>query len=84
MTPDEIAEEHKKTMNALAEVLNNVLNPHMAGNKDAKPKVGFTLLVFNYDDYSGGRVNYISNAQRESMVEAMNEFLSRADPKRKH
>jgi hypothetical protein len=36
---------------------------------------GFALLVFDFGDK--GRMNYISNAQREDMLTAMKEFISR-------
>lgn len=68
-------------MNALAEGVDRILN----GNPPPAPqrwkkKNGFVLLAFEFNRTKGGRVNYISNAERRDMVEAMREFLKRANP----
>ena len=48
------------------------------GDLDVKPRtVGFALLVFPLNEPLGGRVNYISNADRASMVVALKELLAR-------
>jgi hypothetical protein len=39
---------------------------------------GFTLLVFDMGTPTGF-MNYISNAERESMVVAMKEFIARSE-----
>jgi hypothetical protein len=44
---------------------------------------GFTLLVFDFNALNGGRMNYISNAQRPDMIAAMKEFIA-ADEARAH
>lgn len=61
-----IQDEYRKDMNALAHFLSDHLKP-----------AGFALFVFDMD--APGRMNYISNASREHMVEAMREFIARND-----
>lgn len=46
----------------------------------AKPKrIGFALFVFEFGKVSGGRVNYVSNADRADMLTAVKEWLARAE-----
>jgi hypothetical protein len=60
-----ISERNREIMNKLAKVLDTILQ-----------KQGFVLLVFD-KDVSGGRVNYISNCQRDGIVTAMKELIAR-------
>ena len=53
-------------MNAFAEVLRDML----------PPEFGFTLLVFKTGDVEGGRMNYISSAERGDMLTAMKELIA--------
>ncbi|MGF6641869.1 hypothetical protein [Paraburkholderia sp. MM6662-R1] len=63
--PDEpIEDNHRALMNALAHALREVLAPY-----------GFALLVFDFNRIEGGRMNYISNANREDMMKALREFV---------
>lgn len=39
------------------------------------PGFGFSLLVFSFGD--GGSMFYTSNAQREDMIRAMQEFIAK-------
>ena len=65
--PDEV----KELLNSIG----NIIGPQL-------PKGwGFTLLIFTFGE--GGTMTYISNAERESMIEAMNEFMKHHDPKRR-
>jgi hypothetical protein len=67
--PDEpIEERHSDLMNALAFALREIL-----------PGLGFTLLVFDFNRIEGGRMNYISNANRADMMKAMREFVDGPD-----
>lgn len=54
-------------MNGIAEALREVI----------PETCGFTLLVFRYDGLPGQRCNYISSADRESMVLLMEELVAR-------
>jgi hypothetical protein len=40
---------------------------------------GFTLMVFDLNAISGGRMNYVSNANRADMVTAMKEFIANSE-----
>jgi len=40
---------------------------------------GFNLLIFNFGE--GGATFYISNAERESMLDAMKEFIDKQEKK---
>lgn len=64
MPEQPIEPDKHEAMNAIAEALQEFL-----------PGLGFALLVFEYHDK--GRMNYISNTQREDMLIAMKEFISR-------
>ncbi len=70
-----IEPEFRKQMNALAHVIDEIVN----GDKKGEDReVGFCLLMFRFgepDDSS--RMNYISNTQRKDMITAMEEFISR-------
>lgn len=61
-------------MNTLARVLDDTFNRGLKG--DART-VGFVLLTFNFGDT--GRVNYISNADRDDVIATMRAFIARAE-----
>lgn len=61
---DPIDLKHSKTMNEVADSLRHIFGGY-----------GFCLLVFDFGE--SGRMNYISNAERESMIEAMQEFIDK-------
>lgn len=70
-----IEEQHKRQMREIGQALDIIFNgPKLPGKEK---EVGFCLLVFRFGDMAGGRVNYLSNAERLTMVEAMEELLSR-------
>lgn len=65
-------------MNQLAEGLDQVLNgapppPPQTWNK----RWGFVLLTAEFGKIEDGRVNYISNGEREDMVAMLRELLAR-------
>lgn len=73
---DPIQQRYRAMMNGLAEGLDSIFN----GKLDGEPKkVGFVLLTFEFGKTEGGRVNYISNADRTDMIAAMHEWLARAE-----
>lgn len=60
-------------MNALAQGLDKVFNGDAKG-KDRK--TGFILICFSFDD-DAGRTNYISNADRDSVVAMLKHQIAR-------
>ncbi|MFN3686128.1 hypothetical protein [Salinarimonas sp.] len=74
MTERPIQDAHRTQMNAFAEILDEILN-----GTNRPRRVGFALLVFEFGKTEGGRVNYISNAQRAEMLTAMREYIARAE-----
>jgi hypothetical protein len=59
-------------MQGIAEALDEGLN-----GKDRPKKVAFVVLTANFGDYAGGRVNYVSNAEREDIKVMLKELLAR-------
>lgn len=76
MTHGPIVERHREQMAAVAEVLDELFNGKAKG---PDRQIGFAVLVFPFGATEGGRVNYISNADREDMLTAMKEFIARAE-----
>lgn len=66
MTHGPIDPKYREKMRAVAEALDDVFRP-----------AGFALLIFPLNEPHEGRVNYISNANREDMLAAMKEFIAR-------
>lgn len=74
---DPIQPQYRESMNQLAHVLDEILNgPRLPG---IKPKLGFILLVSEFGQIEDGRVNYISNGNREDMLAMLREYLARAE-----
>jgi hypothetical protein len=71
-----IQPELRALMNDLAAGIDKILNGEAKGDQK---RVGFCLLTFNFGQISGGRVNYISNAERADMIAAAREWLARAE-----
>jgi hypothetical protein len=63
-----IEARYRDMMNALATGIEEVLGG-----------LGFALLMYEHGKVDGGRVNYISNSNREDMVSAMREFIAREE-----
>lgn len=60
----EIEPQHRKSMNDVAAVMANIFKGY-----------GFALFIFPLDGH-GGRMNYISNAERADMLAALREFIA--------
>lgn len=60
-------------MNNVARTIDKIFNPG-----DGPKKVGFALLVFDLGSGGERYMNYISNAERDDMVRAMEEFVRRS------
>lgn len=74
--PDPIQQEYRASMNRLARKIDKWLNG------DAKPlhrKLGFVLLVAEFGKIEDGRVNYISNGERDDMIAMLKEYLGRLE-----
>jgi hypothetical protein len=67
-----IEEAQRDMMNVIASALDDVFNP----NKDKK-EISFLLLTARFGDIKDGRVNYISNADREDTISMMKEIIAR-------
>lgn len=50
-----------------------------AMKETAGPGYGFALLMFGLEGDEKGRMNYLSNCNREDMLTAMKEFIARAE-----
>lgn len=67
-------DQYRAILDALAKGIDEIVN---AGATKPEDKLGFALLMFPFGEKPDGRINYISNAQREDMLVAMKEFISR-------
>lgn len=73
---DPIDPLYHATMNALAATLD------LALNGDVRPKpIAFCVLMAEVGKMDGGRVNYISNAERADMIKMITELLARLEGK---
>lgn len=77
MTHGPIQEQYRKQMNRLAKLIDEFFNGRRKPNR--KPTVGFILLTAEFGKIEGGKVNYISNGNREDMIAMMREYLARAE-----
>lgn len=77
MTHSPIQEQYRKQMNRLAKVIDEFFNGRRKPNR--KATVGFILLTAEFGKIDGGRVNYISNGNREDMIAMMREYLARVE-----
>ena len=71
-----IEQRYREIMQALADGLDEALNPAIPGLPKGKKSTGFVLLVFPFDGHDG-RCNYISNGVREDVVVLMKEQIKR-------
>lgn len=72
-----IEERHRATMNVVAQQLDDIFNPPPLPGLPRKKTIGFVLLLAPFGQVADGRVNYISNGEREDMVAMMKELLAR-------
>lgn len=72
--PAPIESKHRELMNELAALIDAYFN----GNVRPK-KIAFCLLIANFGDIEGGRVNYISNANRDDMLSLAKEWIARVE-----
>ncbi len=75
--PAPIQEQYRRVMNKIARAIDEALNGKRKPGR--KPKVGFVLLTAEFGKIEGGRVNYISNGEREDMIAMLREYLARVE-----
>lgn len=71
MPDDPIEEGLRVVMNDVAHLISAAIDKH------ADRPMGFMLLTFDFGE--GGRTSYISNAEREDVIKAMQEWIGRQD-----
>jgi hypothetical protein len=71
-----IEDEFREKMNVLAHFLDEQFNGELTGHDR---KVGFALFVFKFGAGDDHRSNYISNADRETMLATLKEFIARSE-----
>lgn len=72
--PDPIPAQYRARMNTLAKKIDRELNG------SGKPRrLGFILLTAEFGKIEDGRVNYISNGNREDMIAMLREYLARVE-----
>lgn len=74
MGHEQIQGHYLEQMNALASAIDELFN-----GKERPKKTGFMLLMFDFDGPKNDRVNYISNCDRKDAINAMKEFIARAE-----
>ena len=70
---DQIQKQYKESMNTLISVLSDML-----------PGCAVTLLIAPFNQITDGRVNYISNANRDDVRAMLKEFLARDEGQSLH
>jgi hypothetical protein len=65
-------EKTRELLSSMAKAINDLLN-----NGQHPPPVGFVLLVFPFDGPEGARTNYVSNADRKTMLAGLKEIVAR-------
>ena len=69
-----IEEAFEARMQAIGRSLDHMLNP-----PDRPKEIGFVLLMFAFGDKAFARMNYLSNADRPQMTEALRELVRKFD-----
>lgn len=74
---DPISPQFRQVMNRIARQIDQELNGKPKCCR--MPSVGFVLLTAEFGKIDGGRVNYISNGDRASMIAMLREYLARLE-----
>lgn len=77
MTHGAIEPAAQEPMRKLATVVDTMLNGPRGMGLDRR--WGFVVLVAEFGRIEGGRVNYISNGERDDMVAMLREYLARLE-----
>lgn len=73
-TEQPIQPEYKDQMRAVARAIDDFLNPDPDNKQTA-----FAIFVFPFGAGDDHRSNYMSNADRETMIATLKEFIARAE-----
>lgn len=76
MSEQQIQQKFQEQMSAIARAIQEIFNGPVPVEKS---KVGFALLVFDMEVKPENRTNYMSNVNRKDMLNAMKEFIARAE-----
>lgn len=74
----EAQEKWRGNLQAIAEALDFLFNPG-AKEEGKEKQIGFALLVFPFACSPGAKTSYVSNGEREDMLNALKEFIARAE-----
>ena len=66
-------------MQGLAYGIDGILNGDRQDPLNKGRKYGFVLLVAEFGDIAEGRVNYVSNGDKATMVAMLKEYLARLE-----
>ena len=66
-------------MQGLASGVDSVLNGDQDDPLNTERTYGFVLLVAEFGDIAEGRVNYVSNGDKATMVAMLKEYLTRLE-----
>ena len=72
-----IQQKYRDDMNLLARRVDEALNGKRKAGRERR--LGFVLLVAEFGRIEDGRVNYISNGEREDMIAMLREYLARVE-----
>lgn len=64
-----MTDREQQASDALQDIAKNI-------DKSLPNNMGFTLLVYEFGDVKNRRMMYVSNSNREDVMNAMTEFLS--------
>ena len=67
-----------ESMNELASILDSIFNAKWKEDSSKHPReYGFSLFVFPFGENPENRINFISNTNREDMLQVLREFISK-------
>lgn len=73
MSREPIEQRYREILQNLGRRIDRVLQ--MGTGK----KMGFVLLLFDFGEVKAGRMNYLSNAERGSMLKALQELVAQME-----
>lgn len=79
---DSIQQAYRRRMNDLAQMLDEQFNGSTGPQRGER--IVFTLFLAEAGKMEGGRVNYISNGNRDEMISMVKEWLNRAEGRGVH